>query len=122
MPKIAACLIVKDAADTIEKCLDSIRPFVDEINIYDTGSTDDTLSILERLDQGPKLHIACPQCVRLNEQLEEDGSKDICPEHGEITPVEIPLAQIRVEQGEWRDDFSWARQRSWEMVSDDVDW
>jgi glycosyltransferase involved in cell wall biosynthesis len=43
---IAACLIVKDAEATITACLDSIRDCVDEINVYDTGSTDGTLELL----------------------------------------------------------------------------
>jgi glycosyltransferase involved in cell wall biosynthesis len=45
---IAACLIAKDAIDTIELCIRSIRPFVDEINVFDTGSSDGTLEFLSR--------------------------------------------------------------------------
>ena len=45
---IAACVIVKDAIDTIELCVRSIRPFVDEINFFDTGSSDGTLEFLAR--------------------------------------------------------------------------
>src|SRR5438270_11913748 len=48
-PTIAACLIVKDELQTLERCLRSLRPHVDEVNVYDTGSTDGTLELLQRL-------------------------------------------------------------------------
>jgi hypothetical protein len=41
---IAACLIVRDSEDVLERALASIRPHVDEVNVYDTGSTDGTLA------------------------------------------------------------------------------
>jgi hypothetical protein len=39
---LAACLIVKDGAGTLARCLDSVAGFVDEIVVYDTGSADGT--------------------------------------------------------------------------------
>jgi hypothetical protein len=78
---IAACLIVKDAAETLERCLGSVRPHVDELIVYDTGSTDGTLELLDSL------------------RANGDG------------------APIRTERGEWRDDFAWARERSFELAS-----
>src|SRR6478609_4928618 len=92
---IAACLIVKDEERTLERCLTSIRPFVDEVNIYDTGSTDGTLALLDRLAHESTL---------------------------EVGGTPTPLAPIRVERGEWRDDFSWARARSFAMASAGVGW
>lgn len=50
---LAACLIVRDGAATIERALDSIRPHVDEVCIFDTGSTDGTLELLERIAGEP---------------------------------------------------------------------
>ena len=41
-------MIVRDNEDTIEACLDSIYPWVDEIIIVDTGSTDATPDICRR--------------------------------------------------------------------------
>jgi hypothetical protein len=58
--KIAACLIVKNEVQTVERCLRSLRPFVDEVNVYDTGSTDGTLELLARLsaaDAGAPLRV-----------------------------------------------------------------
>jgi hypothetical protein len=46
---IAAVLIVKDEADVVEACLMSVSPFVDEIVVYDTGSTDETRDIARRV-------------------------------------------------------------------------
>jgi len=42
---LAACLIVKDGAGTLARCLDSVAGFVDEILVYDTGSTDGTQQV-----------------------------------------------------------------------------
>lgn len=46
-PTIALCVIAKNEADMIAECLDSVRPFVDEMVVVDTGSTDETVAIAE---------------------------------------------------------------------------
>lgn len=45
---LSLCMIVKDEGKTIERCLKSVKSFVDEIIIVDTGSTDDTKEIALR--------------------------------------------------------------------------
>jgi glycosyltransferase involved in cell wall biosynthesis/Flp pilus assembly protein TadD len=47
IPSISACLIVRNEEKLLEKCLNSIRDYVDEIIIVDTGSTDRTVEIAE---------------------------------------------------------------------------
>lgn len=42
---LSACLIVKDEQDNLGACLDSLSGLVDEVVVYDTGSTDDTVRI-----------------------------------------------------------------------------
>ena len=42
-PTIAAALIVRDEARSIERCLKGVRPFVDRLLVVDTGSQDDTV-------------------------------------------------------------------------------
>jgi hypothetical protein len=42
---VSACLIVRDEAATLRGCLESIRDFVTEIVVVDTGSQDDTIAI-----------------------------------------------------------------------------
>lgn len=42
---LSLCMIVKDEADWIQRCLTSINHVVDEIIIVDTGSSDDTVDI-----------------------------------------------------------------------------
>lgn len=117
-PKIAACLICKNSAATIERAIDSIRPWVDEINVYDTGSTDGTVQLLHGLNDVTAWAVE-PGTGRRLAQADWTGEiPDQAPEGVQL----LPVAPIRVRQGEWRDDFAWARERSWEMVSDDVDW
>ena len=48
-PRLAACLIVRDNQRTIEACLASIRPWVDQLIVVDTGSRDETPRIAARL-------------------------------------------------------------------------
>lgn len=47
MDSVTACLIVRDEASRLAGCLASVRPFVDEIVVLDTGSVDDTVAIAE---------------------------------------------------------------------------
>lgn len=46
---ISLCMIVRDDPEKLEKCLETIRPYVAEINIIDTGSKDArVLSIVKK--------------------------------------------------------------------------
>src|SRR5271156_1168839 len=42
---VSVCMIVRDEEHQLETCLRSLRPFVEEIVIVDTGSTDKTIDI-----------------------------------------------------------------------------
>ena len=46
--KISLCMIVKNEEQVLSRCLDSIKDFVDEIVIVDTGSTDSTKQIAKK--------------------------------------------------------------------------
>ena len=46
---LSACIIMRDNERTIGPCIESIRPWVDEINCVDIGSKDETPRIAERL-------------------------------------------------------------------------
>jgi tetratricopeptide (TPR) repeat protein len=46
-PTISVCMIVKDEEKFLPRCLDSVKYYVDEIVIVDTGSTDSTVQIAE---------------------------------------------------------------------------
>jgi len=43
---LTLCMIVKNEARVIERCLDSVRPLIDYVVIEDTGSTDGTQDII----------------------------------------------------------------------------
>jgi len=45
-PKICLCMIVKDEAAVIARCLNSVRPLIDHWVIVDTGSSDSTRAIV----------------------------------------------------------------------------
>lgn len=45
IPKISACMIVKNEEELLPNCLQSIKNAVDEIIVVDTGSTDNTITI-----------------------------------------------------------------------------
>jgi glycosyltransferase involved in cell wall biosynthesis/mannosyltransferase OCH1-like enzyme len=48
MPTIGLCMIAKDEAHVILRCLESVRPLVDYVLIEDTGSTDGTQAVVRK--------------------------------------------------------------------------
>lgn len=46
--RLSACLIARDCATDLARCLDSIATVADEIVVVDTGSQDDTVAVAER--------------------------------------------------------------------------
>lgn len=48
MQKVSAVLIVKNESECLAKCLDSVKDFVTEIIIVDTGSDDNTIEIAKK--------------------------------------------------------------------------
>ncbi len=47
-PVLSLCMIVRNEADVLERCLRSVEPVVDEMVIIDTGSTDGTVGIAKQ--------------------------------------------------------------------------
>jgi tetratricopeptide (TPR) repeat protein len=48
-PRLSLCMIVRNEEHCIERCIQSVAPYVDEIIVTDTGSTDRTTEIARRL-------------------------------------------------------------------------
>ena len=46
--RISVCLIVKNEEDVIERCLESVKGFADELIVVDTGSSDTTKEIVRK--------------------------------------------------------------------------
>jgi len=55
-PTISCCMIVRDEEDFLEPCLESIKDFVDELIIVDTGSIDKTVDIARRYTEKVYFH------------------------------------------------------------------
>src|SRR5438876_1575547 len=48
-PLLSACIIARNNAGIIRACISSVRPYVDEVIVSDTGSTDGTPQIAHQL-------------------------------------------------------------------------
>ena len=48
-PLLSLCLIARNEAENLARCLESARGVADEVVVVDTGSTDDTVTVAERL-------------------------------------------------------------------------
>jgi tetratricopeptide (TPR) repeat protein len=48
MVRLSFCAIVKNEAHNLDRCLASVKPYVDELIVVDTGSTDNTVAIAQR--------------------------------------------------------------------------
>lgn len=48
MTPISVCIITKNEAENLQKCLESLQPYPFEIVVVDTGSTDDTIETARR--------------------------------------------------------------------------
>lgn len=110
MAKIAACLIVRDSASTIERTIETIRPFVDEINVFDTGSSDGTPTLLRQMNRRKSVVMT-----------DAEGKKHKVP----LAPISVEVAKKRelpLSSDGLLGDFSWAREQSFKMASDDCDW
>src|SRR6202023_49306 len=47
--QLSLCMIVRDSSRTLKACLESIRPWVDEMVVVDTGSLDNTPEMANQL-------------------------------------------------------------------------
>lgn len=93
---LSACLIVRDEESHLDACLSSIEPYVDEIVVLDTGSTDDTPQIAGR--HGARLFRlswAGDFAAARNEALEKAKGAWILIIDADETLRPIPVSEIR---------------------------
>lgn len=119
-PLVSVALIVRNAADTIERTLASVAPLADEIVICDTGSTDGTLAlarcfsprIIERpwLDDYSRARNECWNHARGQWIFWIDAAETIAPEtafalrqfiESEAQPSRVYLLPIQVPPSTW---------------------
>lgn len=48
-PRVSVCMVVRNEADILTACIDSVRPVMDELVVVDTGSDDGTPELLKQL-------------------------------------------------------------------------
>jgi glycosyltransferase involved in cell wall biosynthesis/2-polyprenyl-3-methyl-5-hydroxy-6-metoxy-1,4-benzoquinol methylase len=56
---ISVCIIAKNERNNLEKCLKSLRPYVNEIVVVDTGSTDETPEIARKYADKFEIYTEC---------------------------------------------------------------
>src|SRR5438477_616466 len=88
---ISAVMLARDRARTIGLAVKSIRPYVDEVVVYDTGSTDGTVEIVRRIAGTPGAPVV----------VHEAGA--------ELRPALFPDGGMR--------DMAYARNLSFELAS-----
>src|SRR3990167_7453080 len=69
--KICLTMIVKNDEDVIWHCLSSVSDIVDCISIYDAGSTDNTVTLVEQFIQETKI----PGKLHRNQHQNEERSR-----------------------------------------------
>jgi len=79
-PTVCLCMIVKNEAHVIKRCLDSVRPIIDAWCIVDTGSTDGTQ------------HIVLEELKGLPGALHERPWQDFAHNRNEAIKLAAPLA------------------------------
>ena len=67
MPRIALVMIARNEARCIAGCLRSVRPWVDELIVLDTGSTDDTVAIAQ--SEGAQVHTSAGSMTLLQRAM-----------------------------------------------------
>lgn len=70
--EISVCIICRNEAPRLAKCLEPLRPYVQEIIVVDTGSTDDTPEIASKYADRVELYT---ECNNPDTNLIEDFSK-----------------------------------------------
>lgn len=92
-PTISCCMIVKDEEAFLEQCLKSVKDFVDELIIVDTGSTDKTVDIARTFTDKVYFHPWESSFSKARNQalqyatgdwiFQIDGDEELVPDSGE---------------------------------------
>lgn len=75
-PTISCCMIVKNEEEFLEKCLSSVKDYVDEIIIVDTGSTDSTVEIAKKFTDRVYFHAWENSFSKARNQAMQYATKD----------------------------------------------
>lgn len=113
--KISAGLIIRDEASTLEACLASIRPHVDEIVVVDTGSVDNSMEIARKYADKVELFLDCndEQGRIADFAMARQRSMDLCSHpwffwcDGDDVVVGAEHLRSLAEQASQYDNFHW---------------
>jgi glycosyltransferase involved in cell wall biosynthesis len=108
---LSVTIIAKDEADRIERCIAAIKPIADDIVVVDSGSTDDTVGICQRMGArtvfrdwdgyGPQKRFAEDAAKYdwvLNLDADEVVSAELAAEIQALLASEPPLKAYRFKQ------------------------
>jgi len=105
-PTISCCMIVKNEEAFLGKCLESIKDYVDEIIIVDTGSTDTTVDIAGRFTDKVYFHPWEDSFSKARNQSISYAGKEwifIIDADEELLPESGPLLRKAVSSAEGAD-------------------
>ena len=100
MTKLSLCTIAKNEEASLPQCLDSVKNFVNEMVVLDTGSTDKTIEIARELGAKVYQFQWCNDfAVARNEALKYVGGEWVLVLDADevLTPEIIPLIEKAIE-------------------------
>jgi glycosyltransferase involved in cell wall biosynthesis len=120
-PTLSLCMIVRDVAPFIERCLGSVIDEIDELVIVDTGSKDETLEVIRDLAKMRSAYRPLQLVIaEYTPDTNPEGFLHDVPETFENLPNKIAPPPAWAFSGQQiLANFGAARQKGWELATSD---